>query len=241
MSLCGYSTDRARNDTCNGRLTIYTLIIFALIFAGLESLAVWKGWRYLEFVVKPAVMICLFVWLYTTAGLQGALLWFGIGVLFSLGGDIFLMFIDRFFMLGLVAFLLGHIAYLVGFNTPFPQSLGVWAFGIAIVVGLSAVRLLRRIVRGVRSKQKRLVVPVIAYSTVITLMLLSALLTLFRPDWKATPAYLVSLGAFLFYLSDIILAWNRFVAPIKNGRMLNIGIYHLAQIAIVVGVAIQFG
>jgi len=217
------------------------LIFFAFIFAGLESLALWKGWHKLEYVVKPAVMVCLFIWLYATAGLQGALLWFGIGIIFSLAGDIFLLFIDRFFMFGLIAFLLGHIAYLIGFNIPFPQSLGVWAFGTAIVIGVGAVRLLRRIVDGVRSTQKRLVIPVIVYSTVITLMLLSALLTLFRPDWQSTPAYLVSLGAFLFYLSDIILAWNRFVAPIQNSRMLNIGIYHLAQIAIVVGVAIQFG
>jgi len=217
------------------------LIILAFIFAALESLALWKGWHRLEYVVKPAVMICLLIWLVATAGLKGALLWFGIGIIFSLVGDIFLLFIDRFFMFGLIAFLLGHIAYLVGFNIPFPQSLGVWAFGIAIVIGLSAVRLIRRIVDGVRSKQQRLVVPVIVYSTVITLMLLSALLTLFRPEWYSTPAYLVSLGAFLFYLSDIILAWNRFVSPIKNSRILNIGIYHLAQIAIVVGVAMQFG
>lgn len=217
------------------------LIILALIFAGLESLALWKGWRKLEYVAKPAVMVCLFIWLYTTAGLQSTLLWFGIGILFSLAGDIFLIFIDRFFMFGLIAFLLGHIAYLIGFNIPFPETLGVWAFAISVVIGLSAVRLIRRIVAGVRTKQKRLVVPVIVYSTVITLMLLSALLTLFRPEWASTPAYLVSFGAFLFYLSDIILAWNRFVAPIQNSRLLNIGIYHLAQIIIVVGVALQFG
>ena len=220
---------------------MYFLVILAFIFAAFESLALWKGWRKLEFVAKPAVMVCLFIWLVATAGLQGALLWFGVGILFSLTGDIFLLFIDRFFIFGLIAFLLGHIAYLIGFNVPFPETLGVWVFGIAIVVGLSAVRLLRRIVEGVRTTQKRLVAPVIVYGTVITLMLLSALLTLFRPDWASTPAYLVSLGAFLFYLSDIILAWNRFVAPIENSRMLNIGIYHLAQIAIVVGVAMQFG
>jgi uncharacterized membrane protein YhhN len=217
------------------------LIILAFIFAGLESLALWKGWRKLEFVVKPAVMVCLFIWLYATAGLRGALLWFGIGLLFSLAGDIALMFIDRFFMLGLIAFLLAHIAYLVGFNIPFPETLGVWAIAITIVIGLSTVRLLRRIVEGVRNTQPRLTIPVIIYGTVITLMLLSALLTLFRPEWKSTPAYLVSFGAFLFYLSDIILAWNRFVSTISNSRMLNIGVYHLAQIAIIVGAAMQFG
>jgi alkenylglycerophosphocholine/alkenylglycerophosphoethanolamine hydrolase len=225
---------------------MHILIILSFIFAVLELLAVQQGRRQLEYIAKPAVMVCLFIWLYQTTGLQGTLLppsgvlWFGVGILFSLAGDIALLFIDRFFMLGLVAFLLAHLAYLVGFNTPFSSSLGVWAFGVAIVVGLSAVRLLRRIVAGVRAKQARLVTPVILYSTVITLMLLSALLTLFRPEWKTTPALLVSLGAFLFYLSDIILAWNRFVAPIKNGRMLNIGTYHLAQIAIAIGVALQF-
>jgi alkenylglycerophosphocholine/alkenylglycerophosphoethanolamine hydrolase len=220
---------------------MYILIILAFIFAGLESLALWKSWHKLEYLVKPAVMVCLFVWLTATAGLQGALLWFGIGILFSLAGDVFLLFIDRFFMLGLVAFLLGHVAYLIGFNTPLPQTT-VWSIGFAIVIGMGSARVLRRIVGSIRSKgQKRLIVPVLVYGTVITLMLLSAMLTLFRLDWDATAALLVSFGAAMFYFSDIVLAWNRFVTPIKNGRILNIGMYHLAQIAIVVGVALQFG
>lgn len=221
---------------------MYILIILAFIFASLESLALWKGWRKLEFIAKPAVMVCLFIWLYTTAGLWGALLWFGIGILFSLAGDIFLMFIDRFFILGLVSFLIGHVAYLIGFNTPLPQGSSFWSIGLAIMVGLGSARVLRRIVGSIRAKgQNRLVVPVIVYGVVITLMLLAAMLTLFRADWNATAALLVSFGAALFYFSDITLAWHRFVSPIKNGRMLNIGMYHLAQIAIVIGVAIQFG
>ena len=221
---------------------MYFLIILAFIFAGLESLALWKGWRKLEFVAKPAVMICLFIWLIATAGLLGSLLWFGIGILFSLAGDIALLFIDRFFMLGLIAFLLAHIAYLIGFNTPLPQTTTVWSILLAVVIGLGSVRVLRRIVENMRSKgEKRLVVPVIVYGTVITLMLLAAMLTLFRLNWDATAALLVSFGAALFYFSDIVLAWNKFVSPIKNGRMLNIGLYHLAQIAIVVGVGVQFG
>lgn len=217
------------------------LLLLAFIFAGLESLALWMGWKRLEYFVKPAVMVCLFLWLYLSAGFAGALMWFGIGLLFSLLGDIALIFIDRFFIFGLIAFLLAHIAYLIGFNIPFPQSMGVWDLAIAIVIGLSALRLILRIVKGVQKSQVRLVFPVIVYSVVITLMLFSALLTLFRTDWDAAPAYLVSLGAFLFFLSDIILAWNRFVNPIKNSRLINIGVYHLAQIAIIIGVVAQFG
>jgi alkenylglycerophosphocholine/alkenylglycerophosphoethanolamine hydrolase len=214
---------------------MYILIILAIIFAGLESLALWKGRRNLEFVAKPAVMVCLFIWLYATAGLQGTSLWFGIGILFSLAGDIALMFIDRFFTLGLAAFLLGHISYLIGFNTPPSQTTTAWSFILAIIIGLGSVRVLRA------KGQNRLVIPVLIYGTVITLMLLAAMLTLFRLDWDAIAALLVSFGAALFYFSDIVLAWHRFVAPIKNGRMLNIGMYHLAQIAIVVGVGMQLG
>ena len=217
------------------------LIILAIIFAGLESLALYKGIRKLEFFVKPAVVICLFIWLTATAGLQGALLWFGIGLLFSLAGDISLMFIDRFFIVGLVAFLLGHVAYLIGFNIPLPLTTTFWSIGLAFVIGLGSVRVLRRIVGSLRAKgQNRLVVPVIIYGVVITLMLLAAMLTLFRLDWDATAALLVSFGAALFYFSDITLAWHRFVNPIKNGRMLNIGMYHIAQIMIVLGVALQY-
>lgn len=218
------------------------LIILAFIFAGLESLALYKGIRKLEFVVKPGVVICLFIWLTATAGLQGALLWFGIGLLFSLAGDISLMFIDRFFIVGLVAFLLGHVAYLIGFNTPLPQTTTIWSIGFALMIGLGSVRVLRRIVGSLREKgQNRLVMPVIIYGVVITLMLLAAMLTLFRLEWDATAALLVSFGAAMFYFSDITLAWHRFVNPIKNGRMLNIGMYHIAQIMIVLGVAMQFG
>ncbi len=105
---------------------------------------------------------------------------------------------------------------------------------------MSAARLLRQIVAGLSVKgQRKLIGPVIAYGVVITLMLLSAMLTLFRPEWKTTPAALVSLGAMLFFFSDAILAWNKFVSPIKNGRVLNMVTYHLGQIGLIVGVVLQ--
>jgi hypothetical protein len=59
-------------------------------------------------------------------------------------------------------------------------------------------------------------------------------------SWNASAAALVSLGAFFFYISDIILAWNKFVAPIQHGRIYNIGAYHLGQIALIAGVITQF-
>lgn len=217
-------------------------LILALIFAALEALALRKGWDKLEYVAKPAVMICLFVWLYLSTDLQGLTLWFGLGILFSLAGDILLMIsLDRMFIFGLVSFLFAHISYVIGFQNEL-LTFSFWSVLLLAIIAINAVRLMRRLVSAMRAGgQSRLVAPVILYSTVITVMLYAAMTTLSNPVWKAGASLLVGLGAFLFYISDIILAWNKFVAPIKNGRILNIAAYHLGQIGLIAGVISQFG
>ena len=48
-------------------------------------------------------------------------------------------------------------------------------------------------------------------------------------------AALIALGAILFFTSDALLAWNRFVAPIARGKMLVIVAYHLGQMLLILG------
>jgi uncharacterized membrane protein YhhN len=217
-------------------------LILALIFAALESFALWKNWDRLEYVAKPAVMICLFVWLYLSTGLQGVTFWFGMGILFSLAGDVLLMIsLDRMFMYGLIAFLFAHLSYLAGFQNEL-MKLNGWSVILIVILFSSALRTIRRIVSSMRAKgQTRLVYPVIFYSIVITMVLYAAMTTIINPEWKTSASLFVSVGAFLFYLSDVILAWNKFVTPVKNGRILNIAAYHLGQIGLIAGVIIQFG
>ena len=216
-------------------------LIMALVCAGFEIWALQKSLPRLEYISKPGVMIALFLWLVTSVGLDGALLWFGLGILFSLLGDVLLMIaFNRLFIPGLVAFLLAHVLYVMGFNTPLPQP-SAWSFILAIVVGLSAVRLLRRILAPLAAKgQAHLRIPVIVYGAAISIMLLSAFMKLTDLSWNALAALLVSTGAFLFYLSDVILAWIKFVTPIQNGRVYNSLTYHLGQIALIAGVILQF-
>jgi len=217
-------------------------LILALGFAVWHVMVLAKGWGKLEYLTKPAVMVCLFGWLYFSTGLQGLTFWFGLGVLFSLAGDVFLMFEqERWFLFGLVAFLLAHISYLGGFQNEL-REFGFWQAVLLVILAVSAVRLMRRIVASMRAGgQRRLVAPVILYGVVITAMLYAAMTTLSNPQWKAGASLLVSVGAFLFYLSDIILAWNKFVSPIHNGRIFNIAAYHLGQACLVAGVIGQFG
>lgn len=217
------------------------LLSGTFLAALIDWLAVYQGRKRLEVFAKPVTMVALFAYLVKAAGLEGALLWFGLGVLFSLAGDIFLMLSERWFLAGLVAFLLAHVTYIIGFNTPIP-SLNLYGLGLAVLYGVMVARIYPRIASGLtRHGRAALRAPVLVYAIVITIMLLSATLTLFRPEWNTRGAVLAFVGAALFFLSDLILAFDRFVNPIRYGRVINMAAYHLGQIALIVGVVQQFG
>ena len=221
--------------------------LLLLLVAVLDWVAVAKNWKKLEYIAKPAAMLVLLGLLALAGHFRSLpLICFSLGIFFSLAGDVFLMisyarFSDRWFTPGLAAFLFAHLSYIVGLNTPLPNVSPIWSLGLAVVLALGAARILRRVIEGVRQKGlARLVRPVSLYGMVITLMLLSALLTLNNSAWKLAAGGLVALGASLFYFSDVLLAWNKFVNPIKNGRLANMMLYHLGQAALVAGVLIQF-
>lgn len=220
---------------------MYIWPILALFAASFEAIIIWKNLVKFEVFVKPAVMLFLLIWLYATTGLDGNAFWFGIGILFSLVGDVLLMnFTDRMFVLGLASFLCAHIAYIVGFKDELLNPTA-WSFILLFLLFYNGTRLIRRIVGAMRAAgQNMLVTPVTVYGLVLSLMLFAAMSTIFDPAWKTGAAFLVSSGAFLFYLSDLILAWNKFVSPVRNGRVLNITAYHLGQIALIAGVISQF-
>ncbi len=226
------------------QLTLPTvLIVLACLSALLEWLAIYKGWRKLEYFAKPGVMVFLFALLLVRGGIRSPLPWFGLGILLSLAGDVLLLLSNqrRGFILGLGAFLLAHCAYILGFNSPTP-AFSSMTFGVAVMVLFIAMPPARRILLAIRRKGlKPLVEPVRLYAVVISLMLFSALLTLFRTDWLSNPAYLVSFGAVSFVTSDLLLAWNKFVRPVRRGRLLLMITYHIGQLALVAGVIGQYG
>lgn len=218
----------------------YLLLWIALLVALLDWIAVALRWKTLEYFAKPGVMLALLAWMWQSGAMNGHATWFAVGLAFSMAGDIFLMLPDEKFMAGLVAFLLAHLAYLVGFNSTLPP-LNLASLIPAVLVGAVAGQIYRGIAAGLAtSGNDKLRIPVQVYSGVISLMLLSALLTLVRDEWNAGPAILVSSGALLFFLSDTFLAWNKFVAPLSYGKLRVIVTYHLGQALIVAGAVIHF-
>jgi uncharacterized membrane protein YhhN len=218
----------------------FTLIWIALLVAALDWFAVATRRKTLEYFAKPGVMIILLAWMWQTSAFQGALLWFGLGLAFSLAGDVFLMLPRERFIPGLIAFLLAHVAYIIGFN----QTVPTWNLPALIMTALVAftiIRVYRRIAAGlVASGNSALRLPVLIYSLVISLMLVSALLTLTGISWQALPAILVSAGALLFFISDTLLAFNKFVQSLKYGPLAVIITYHIGQTLLAVGAVLHY-
>lgn len=211
------------------------------MLAVLEWLAVFKRWRKVELVAKPGVIAALLVGVAASGELRGAMWCFALGLFFSMAGDVLLLF-DHFFA-GLSAFLLAHAAYVLGFNADLLPFTPLLALGIVLLVAVVAQGVARRVLAGLSEKGlRRMRIPVIAYTTCISLMVISALGTWARVyGWDVPSAFLVSLGALSFYASDGILAWNKFVTPMRYGRLVVMITYHLGQIAITVGALMHFG
>lgn len=226
------------------------ILLVCLIFAVLEWYFEVKKNQLGIYLTKPTMMILLISWVWFYADVpqllmgieSSSVIWFIIGLIFCLGGDVFLMFPDRFFMPGLISFLLGHISYIVGFGMPIPTPRNeMAAILIAVVLVFLAGWIFVRLAAGMQvSGKKRMRMPVLFYTIVITFMVFSALMTLFDDDWNHISSILVSVGAILFLVSDIMNAWVRFVAHIQNQRLWIMSTYHLAQLFIAVGAVLHF-
>lgn len=223
-----------------------TFLAAAIVIAFIDWLAVAFQLKNISYLVKPGVIAALLAWLWQAGGFQGPLVWFALGLLFSMAGDIFLMLPGERFTAGLAAFLLVHLSYTIGFNQTLPP-VELASLLVVILVAVTGWQFTRRVLKSIRATGKgERTVPIILYSIAINLMLISALVTLVRSDnpaeggWLVGAALMVSAGALLFYLSDALLAWNRFVSPLPHSRLQVRVTYHTGQALIVAGAVLQY-
>ena len=113
----------------------YYPLIGILFLAGLDWIAADKKWKPLEYVAKPATMLALLWWMWQSFGLLGSMLWFTLGVIFCLAGDVLLMLPSDMFIFGLSAFLLGRICYVVALTSAAPY-INLWGGFLIILLGI---------------------------------------------------------------------------------------------------------
>jgi uncharacterized membrane protein YhhN len=197
------------------------------------TLLVWAQFRRAAqqvYIFKPlstllVVVVALLSFL--TQGVQPAYTWgITLGLVLSLGGDIALMFrSNKAFLVGLVLFLLAHVVYSIVFtvlNGFHRQDLvtGTILLALAVTVYLY-----------LRPGLGSMKAPVILYILIICFMVNRAASTFFGDAFTTTQAWLLTLGATLFWLSDLVLAVNRFRHPFEANR-LGLFLYYGGQLLI---------
>jgi uncharacterized membrane protein YhhN len=205
--------------------TAVVLLVATGVLAVLDWIAVGLGRRTLEYVFKPATMVPLIgAAIALDPSSDAARIWFVVGLVFSLVGDVALMLPNEdLFVIGLGSFLVAHLAYIVGLAVAGINPLAL-ALGVVVVAVLIAV-LAPPLVTGARRQDPRLGVPVLVYVVAISSMVACAMGSVV---WAAI------VGALLFYLSDFSIGWSRFVREFRGSRLAIITTYHAAQVLLVV-------
>ena len=154
--------------------------------------------------------------------------WILVALVFGWVGDVALLgSASSWFVTGLIAFLIGHLLYVVAFVVA-GASLGATA--VAALVATPAAMVVYRWLRPHLSGE--MVGPVAAYVVIISAMLATAV-----GATSAGATALILLGAVAFYLSDLLVARNRFVAPGFVNRIWGLPLYYLGQVLLAWSVA----
>ncbi|MGD9701919.1 MAG: lysoplasmalogenase [Acidimicrobiia bacterium] len=199
-------------------------MIVLLVLAAALALADWVGVARddgrLRWIGKPGTMIALAAAAVSGSdGVPDGIRWWIVaGLLLSLAGDVVLLLSERRFVAGLGSFLLAHVAYIVAM-----QQVGTVADRlVAGIVFAGALGLIagRSIVEGAGEHDPAMRIPVAAYLLVISTMAAMAIGT--GEPW-------LIVAAALFYCSDAILGWNRFVQARRWMPLAVMVTYHLAQ------------
>jgi len=223
-------------------------LYLSIIFGAMHWVFVWQENRTGILITKPAMMISLILWeiVYGKAFLLAQcpasrrMIWFLIGIILCTVGDIFLMFREKHFIKGLGAFLLGHVFYVIGFGTLIPVgATPLFAIGVALLVVAASTIIFTKLRAGMIANGKtKMILPVAAYTIIISLMLYSAVMT--HPVWRSRYTLFLSVGALLFYISDVMNAWVQFVAPLKRHRFKIMTTYYIAELFIAIGATMHF-
>jgi uncharacterized membrane protein YhhN len=207
-------------------LTIFVLASVSNLFAVAFHLEM------IELFSKPMIMISLGGFYF--ASVEERSLSTLLAIFFSLLGDVFLLS-DEYFIHGLFSFLLAHISLIITYRQHRTEEFsdhslqGIHRIRLAfpvILAGTGLVIILFPVLGDLK-------IPVIVYAIAITTMVLTALFRFGKTDSKSF--WMVFLGAALFFISDSIIAINKFLSPIVQAHLWIMTTYIAAQFFIVSG------
>ena len=210
---------------------LVTIITILILDVALLVRAELRDNRKQIYIYKPIATLLVIAVAAQSFGNPGVTIIYSIMVLtglgLSLGGDLALMFPNnqKAFRLGLVCFLLAHLVYSGAFfKFGSMTKADILPILLLLVVSSSFFLIIRPGLGTMRS-------PVIAYIAIISLMVAGAWVVEGTAGIHLHTGYLILFGANLFYISDLILASNRFWKPWKYNRI-SLMFYYGGQLSI---------
>ena len=195
----------------------------AILGAILAGPGVADGWRLLHWLCKPlaTALIFLLAWRAQPALSMRYRRWILAGIACSLLGDVLLMLPQDLFVPGLVAFLCAHLCFIAAFlDDSVFGARPTWLLASLAYGAINLYLLWDSIGAALR-------VPVIVYVAVLAGMGGQALGRARALAGRGS-ARRAAIGAWLFMLSDTLLAWNRFHAAIPLASLWVLSTYYLA-------------
>ncbi|MFQ6608226.1 MAG: lysoplasmalogenase [Fidelibacterota bacterium] len=203
-------------------MTLVLITISVLFSILLLLIAEYSRLRQLRYFFKPLTLLLIFaiVWLapHPVSAHYRQFILIGLG--FSLFGDAFLLFPNRWFLPGLFSFLITHICYITAFTEDLSGDVSLL---LIVILSTSAI-----LFTGATWKHLGPVrVPVIVYAVILLVMVGSSAE---RYIQVSSPGALSGLlGAILFLISDGMLAVNRFIKPFRAAQAVILSTYFIAQ------------
>jgi uncharacterized membrane protein YhhN len=201
-------------------LTIITVLIFISICFTIYAKTIHST---IQLLIFKLLTMGLILSLFITLGYHRFDLYFTAilcGLLFSLLGDVFLIFPGKHFIKGLAAFLTAHLFYIAAFSSGKPLTATWWIPLLLFVYGSIFFLVLR-------PDLNKMALPVGAYIVVILVMTWQAWE---RWMWiQNRTALCAAVGSTLFFVSDSLLAFNRFKRSFRMADALILSTYFTAQ------------
>ncbi len=212
-------------------LVPFSIIVLMVLYANLVNSFI------LDIVFKPLIVISLLLYLFLQKAHQNKATSFAIaGLLFSLLGDVFLIFQGQqalFFIGGLVSFLIAHLSYIFYYmrsSEHIPEKKLNTKIFFILFMGLYGAAFFTVLFDSLAD----LKVPVFLYTSVLVSMNIFALNRYGKVNDKSFK--LIMIGALCFTLSDSLLALNKFLLPIPFAGVWILASYAAAQYFITEGV-----
>lgn len=203
------------------KLPLIAFIIFSLI----DFFGIYLEKQWMIYLAKPMLMTTLFGYYYLNKKSDN--LFFVLGLLFSLFGDLFLLGSgELYFILGLIFFLIAHVFYII---MVFKILLEIKLKDF-MIAGIPYLLLFLILINVLYDGLGSMKIPVIIYAMTISFLGVFSLLLFLQSRTKTS--LLLLFGVLVFITSDTILALNLFYEKQSFYPILIMTTYVMAQFLI---------